>query len=93
MFLFWSLIGFSDIQPWLKVVNFQSEVCRAALIAACQGFILLNVRVGEWLLNCVLEVAAQMFPKTPIRVYKETRASGNQAGANAKKRLEQGKNV
>ena len=41
----------------------------------------------------VLEVAGQKFPKTPIRAYKETRASANQAGTNVKKRLERGKNV
>ena len=93
MFPFWSFIGFGDIQLWLKVVNFQSEVCRVAFFAVCEGFMLLKVWAGEWLWNCVLEVAGQMFPKTPIRAYKETRASANQAGANAKKRLEQGKNV
>ena len=41
----------------------------------------------------VLEVAGQLFLKTLIRAYKETRASANQAEANVKKRLEPGKNV
>ena len=93
MFPFWSFIGFDDIQPWLRVVNFQSEVCRVAFVAVCEGFMLLKVWAGDWLWNCVLEVAGQMFPKTPIRAYEETRASANQVGAIAKNWLEQGKNV
>ena len=75
MFPFWSFIGFGDIKSRRKVVNFQSEVCRAAFVVVCEGFMLLKFWAGERLWNCVSEFAGQMFPKTPNRAYKETRVS------------------